>query len=367
MSKVTQKQKLGAIIYDLPRFIWSMRPTRNNSGGARPWVLMRNREERLTLDPSRRGSLCDWEWTSDLHIAKVFPQLGTRLLKRALKDWPIQLEAEPLPSQRDVEVSFIIGHRGMSRLPHLLATLKSLAAQRGANVECLVVEQSETPEIEAHLPRWVRYQHTPLPQPEMPYCRSWAFNVGARMAAGGLLVFHDNDMLVPVDYAAELLARHRDGYEVINLKRFIFYLTEGHSQRVCSTDNLSPDEATESVMQNAQGGGSLAVARDAYYAIGGFDEAFVGWGGEDNEFWERAQTRSVWPYGYLPMVHLWHAPQRDKFDQRRPTIERFEAQSAVPIESRIEKLRGRNFGSPESLSFMVEPAGAIREASEARS
>ncbi len=70
-------------------------------------------------------------------------------------------------------------------------------------------------------------------------------------------------------------------------------------------------------MQNAEAGGSIALSRDAFHAIGGYDESFVGWGGEDNEFWERAQTRRVWPYGYLPFVHLWHAPQPEKLQPSR--------------------------------------------------
>ena len=72
----------------------------------------------------------------------------------------------------------------------------------------------------------------PLPRKDMPYSRSWAFNVGAETARGHLLIFHDNDMLVPQDYGREIADRHKEGYEVINLKRFIFYLSRQHSDRL---------------------------------------------------------------------------------------------------------------------------------------
>ncbi len=99
-------------------------------------------------------------------------------------------------------------------------------------------------------------------------------------------------------------------------------------------------------MQNLEAGGSFAITGKAYFEIGGFDESFVGWGGEDNEFWERAQTLKLWPYGYLPLVHLWHEAQLGKFDQQRQTAELFERRSAIAVEERIEELRRRNFPAP---------------------
>jgi hypothetical protein len=308
---------------------------------------MRNREEQLIADECARGVLCDWRWTSDLHIAKVFPSAGRAIMKRALRDWPLRFRAEPVSSNRSVRVSFVIGHRGLERLPHLTMTLQSVAAQRDADVECVVVEQSRKPEIKKHLPAWVRYVHTSLPQTDMPYCRAWAFNVGAQVARGEVLVLHDSDILAPQSYAAEIIERYREGYEVVNLKRFIFFLAKDHSIRVSRDWSTMLDRAPESIMQNALGG-SLAVGRKAYLDIGGFDESFLGWGGEDNEFWERAQTRNVWPYGYLPFVHLWHRIQNEKYSKERCTAKLLEARSAIPVEERIAELTARQIGQPEA-------------------
>lgn len=344
------RQHLGAIAYDLPRFVRAMRLSRVNRLGAAPWVNYCNRNERLTVGPDGLGVACGWQWTSDLHIAKVFPALGLRLMKRALADWPITLQSEPELQTAPPDVSFIIGHRGQARLPHLLLTLQSLAAQRGVTFECIVVEQSIKSEIQSALPDWVRYVHTPLPQAEMPYCRSWTFNVGARAAQGNLLVLHDNDMLVPNQYAAELFARYEEGYEVINLKRFVFYLSEAHTEKVFSADAPLSALASEAVVQNLEAGGSFAIAREAYFAIGGFDESFVGWGGEDNEFWERASTRCLWPYGYLPIVHLWHPPQKEKTQSERAMAkQRYWQLAKINPDERIKKLRESSRGTDEEV------------------
>ena len=352
------KQKIGACIHDLPRFLWATRPSLFQRAGTSPWVFFRNRSEALIADPEGLGVRCDWQWTSDLHIAKVFPSLGRQLMNRALRDWPIGFRKERLAQNSAVEVTFIIGHRGMQRLPHLLLTLQSVAAQRNLSFECIVVEQSATPEVKDCLPPWVRYIHTPLPSAEMPYCRAWAFNVGARLAKGELLVLHDNDMLMPRDYASEHLARVRKGYEVVSLKRFIFFLTQRHSDRLMDGTELMLDEAPQSIMQNAEGGGSLAITREAYFAIGGFDESFVGWGGEDNEFWERAQTRRLWPYGYLPLLHLWHPAQPGKQESTRLTAILLEARSAIPAVERITDLAARDFGRAQSAPVNLDLAGS---------
>jgi hypothetical protein len=261
------------------------------------------------------------------------------LMKRALSDHPIARASEPGVSTAAPQVSFIIGHRGEDRIPHLLATLESIAGQRGTSVECLVVEQDTEARIAGRLPTWVRYIHTPPPASEMPYCRSWAFNIGAEHARGAVLVLHDNDMLVPADYSTSILQQISNGIEVVNLKRFIFYLSEQHTRRIFSGKSHLTDEAPLTIVQNLEAGGSIAITRQAYGQIGGMDESFIGWGGEDNEFWERAQTRHVWPYAYLPIVHLWHPAQPGKYDARYHTHGHYLELSKIDPEQRSQQLR----------------------------
>ena len=331
------RQKIGAAILDWPRFEVDL---------LRSWIRIRNRRDRVLQSPDGQGVACQWKWTSDLHLAKVFPPLGARLLHRAARDWPFAFADTPREAVGSVQASFVIGHRGSERVPQLVATLASIAAQRGCRCECIVVEQSPIAEIAHLLPRWVRYAHTPPPVPEMPYCRSWTLNVGARLASGSLLVFHDGDMLVPEAYAAELWRRHEEGYEVINLKRFIFYLSARHSEEIQSKRRIDFLQSPDAVVQNSEAGGSVAMDREAFLALGGYDEAFIGWGGEDNEFWERAQTRRVWPYAYLPIVHLWHRAQPRKLDPTNPNAQRHSDRSVLAAEQRIRELAARSFGDP---------------------
>jgi hypothetical protein len=324
------RQFLGAIFYDGVRFERRVRGR---------WELIHNRNETITIDQSARGVRCEWQWTSPVDYCRFVPFAGVRLLRAALRSWPITLAELPAPAQ-EPRVTFLIGHRGMARLPQLLLTLRSIAGQRDAAIECVVVEQSHRSEIRSALPSWVRYIHQPVGESD-PYNRAATFNAGALAARAGILVLHDNDMLVPERYAAELAALAALGWEAIDLKRFIFYLTEEETRRILDGQRLTLRERSEAVIQNLHGG-SVAITREGYAAIGGLDEDFVGWGGEDNDFWERAETLRATRFGYLPILHLWHAPQPEKLQANEaPAVKRYAELARVPVEERIARLKAR--------------------------
>lgn len=339
------REYLGVLLQDVPRYGLALA----RSGNA--YLSICNRDDRLEPATDGSGYRCDRLWTSDLHAPKVMPSLGTWIMRRALRDHPIRMSATPPLESGPPQVSFVIGHRGDHRLPHLLKALESIAGQCDTGIECIVVEQDVHPLLQGRLPDWVRLVHTPPPVADMPYCRSWAFNVGARLALGDLLVLHDNDVLIPADYAVRSLDRMRAGFDVINLKRFGFYLGEAHTREIFAGRAEIADIPPAGIMQNALGGGTIAIRRDAYVRIGGMDEGFVGWGGEDNEFWERAQTLRVWPYGCLPYLHLWHPAQAGKCQPENPTLARYRQLSRIDAVKRIAALRSIRSGE------LSEPTG----------
>lgn len=322
------RRRLGALAYDWPRFlrhIWG------------DWTLIRNRAEKITSNG--KGVLCHWEYGSDLHIANVYAIAARWLMRRALATFPITCRDEPHPHDAPPEVSFLIGHRGVERLPLLLATLRSLAGQRHVPIECVVVEQSKHQEIDTALPGWVRYLHTPV-DAGRDYCRAATFNSGARVARGRVLVFHDNDMLVPDCYAACVAGLGGEGWKFMDLKRFIFYLDEPDTGTVLARGAVNSGFAGR-IVQNLHGG-SVAATRSDYFEIGGFDEEYVGWGGEDLDFWDRATHHgSAYGFGFLPFVHLWHPAQRGKLEGDSPAIRRYAAMREIPPVERIERLRAQ--------------------------
>ena len=176
MRTFSAKERLGACILDGPRFL--------RAGVAREdWPNLRNRADRIEPNPAGAGVRCDWEFTRSLHFCDVYPAAGGWLLRRALQTAPIRLQAAPDQVGPDQvcwngaetkapaaipDVSFLIGHRGRERLPHLLTTLESIAAQTGVTFECVVVEQDTVSRVRTALPSWVKWTHTPAPPTETP-------------------------------------------------------------------------------------------------------------------------------------------------------------------------------------------------------
>jgi len=328
---------LGVLALDLPRYLprlWS---------GNSSYLSICNRNELLERDPRGDGHRCTWQWSSDLRAPQLLPSLGRALMRRALRDYPIGHASRPAGGAPP-QVSFVIGHRGMARLPLLLATIESIGSQTGVPVECIVVEQDVEAHLAGRLPNWVRHIHTPPPEPSLKYCRSWAFNVGVRHATSPVLVLHDNDILVPAGYAAAILRLRTQGFDVLNLKRFVFYLGNASTAQFLEGNGSLGDSFPAAIGQNLLGG-SLAITREAYDAIGGFDEAFIGWGGEDVEFWERARSRRVWEYGFLPFIHLWHEAQPEKNVSNSDTMRLYHSLALVPVKDRIAALVGRAWGT----------------------
>ena len=332
------RELAASAVVEWPRFEWNLRRG--------TWTHVRNRPERIVRDPEGRGFRCDWRWTSELRLPRSYPGTADRLYRAATAEWPIALREAPPAASAKADLAFVIPHKGSSRTGNLLMTIRSIAAQSEATVECVVVEQGEPgSQLSGRLPPWVRHVVVTAPVPRMPFNKSWLLNVGVNETRADTIVIHDNDMLVPVAYSREVLARRAAGFDVIDLKRFIFYLDEPSTRTVIETRDLGAGLHIASVVQNLTAGGTLAVSRAAYQEIGGYDESFYGWGGHDTDFWERALTRRTDPYGYLPILHLWHAASGGK--ERRdedPGTRRYRELEQVDPRDRIAALHARPAG-----------------------
>ena len=329
------REYAGVVLYDLPRVL----PRLLTRQG---WVGVCNRQDQRTWSADGRGVAVAGDWSSALHACNVFPLLGRWLMRRALADWPISFMTRQSSAGRP-RVSFLIPHRGKDREPLLRLTLASILAQQGVAVECILVEQSASRDI-GPLPAGVRYIHLPHPTDRRSWRKSWAYNVGAAAAQADILVCHDGDILVPEGYAAEICRLFDSSdWEVAHLQRFLFYLGPEATRALVANGPLSPVIPAD-VRQNWCGG-TLAIRKAAYAAIGGFDERFVDWGGEDNEFFDRCGALKQFAFGYVPFIHLWHPPQANKFGPGRDRAVAFmHDRLALPVAQRIAELRSRQPG-----------------------
>ena len=326
------RQIVGALLFDMPRTRAALRKPEG-------WVNVTNRVDIISRSSDPTGIRCLSESTSSLHVCDIFPSVGRKLFQRALQTWSFEM-AKTVRFSENPQFSFVIPHRGAERQPLLEATIRSIAALSG-EVECIVVEQDERPQLR-NLPGNVRHLHAPHPVENNSWHKSFAFNQGVKEARAEIVICHDGDIAVPSNYLDVIRTHliHRK-QEVIFPQRFLFYLKQPTTSQILKQQNLSSlfDAIPEMVKQNWTGG-TLAITKHAYWKVGGFDESFTGWTGEDREFYDRCETLDGWFFGYVPFVHFWHPPQPGRVTplMRQQALNFTKSRLAVDRAERVRQL-----------------------------
>ncbi|HVJ75794.1 MAG TPA: galactosyltransferase-related protein [Casimicrobiaceae bacterium] len=203
------------------------------------------------------------------------------------------------------------GAPGSERRANLDAVLAWLA--RTPEIEVVVVEQDTHPRLLpplAHDGARVVFAYN-----GGPFNKAWGLNVGARASAGGVLLFGDADVIVPggLGAAAALCA---DRGQLVKPYLELVDLGPDESARVRELGPAAAPGRDPAGPRNRDGigerlvlcGGWFAIRRDAFAALGGFDERFVGWGGEDDAMTIKVERARLATYELdgEPALHLWH-------------------------------------------------------------
>lgn len=330
----TIRQQLGCWFHERARTELVLRQPRLARGVGLSWLDLCNRNEKLTLDEETGTRICDWEDSSVLTVGRVFPAVSERLYAHCFSQWPIELnfdDTQATSGSPDASVMIAVG--GAERLPLLRIVLASLRAQVGVAFEIIIVEQSVRAQLEGSLPSDVVYAHAPSPEPSKGFNKSHALNVAAEHAKADVLFVHDGDYVVPKGYLAETI-RILGDRDACRPARLLFYLDRAATEHAVAHDSMIKI-GIEKVVQNNPT--PIAVTAHAYHRIGGHDESYFGWGGEDLEFLSRLRCSQRENGGTLPVVHLWHpaAPKKASGDRNRG---HHQCVMAVPPQQRIERL-----------------------------
>lgn len=301
------------------------------------WPALCNRNERLHKDEPTGAYECRWSDSSILTVGRIFPAMKSRLFTHCFSQWPFRFNYEQQsPSPESPDASILIAVGGSERLPLLQVVLASLRGQVGVGIEIIVVEQCEVSQLRGQLPTDVTHIHCPNPSPELGFNKSHALNVAANHASGDVYFVHDGDYAVPQAYVKESLRLlgSRQGCRPV---RWLFYLDQPSTASAVA-DHRIVDPGIEKVVQNNPT--PIVVTADAYHGIGGHDESYFGWGGEDLEFLSRLRLSGREQGGTLPIVHLWHpaAAKKASGDRNQSHHDRVMATSPA---ARIRQLRGQ--------------------------
>lgn len=187
--------------------------------------------------------------------------------------------------------------------------------QRHCDWEWVVVEQDSTP----------RLDDQPLPDGLKrlfvvnagPFNKAWGWNVGVRAASSDLLFFCDADLLVAppaLETAVSLCSRR---VLAVNPYQYLADLSPGESDRLLGEEDQPCFAREDASEQRGTGeqlcfcGGAFLMRRTLHQYLGGFDERYLGWGGEDDAMSLRLgrTTNEVAVVQGRTALHLWHARQ----------------------------------------------------------
>ncbi len=138
---------------------------------------------------------------------------------------------------------------------------------------------------------------------------SAARNAAARLARSPVIIFLDDDQLpAPELIASHLEAQRRCGDALI---QGTYPLAAGYDRMGAS---LVYERARARAMKTTEArpaaplmlwAGNFSVRADTYRRLGGFDESFTGWGGEDTDFGLRASALGI-PFIFEELAISYH-------------------------------------------------------------
>jgi hypothetical protein len=196
---------------------------------------------------------------------------------------------DKMVKQLKTGLSAVICHGGQERLRHLGASLTNLRQCNGVN-EIIVVDMGTSPYAEDVARRWAdKYIFV---RTDDVFERARSLNIGTALAEYDLVLWRDNDLIMPRDFperaVVEMRARNLD---YMFPHTCIHYLSAQDSQDVMrgtrSPADCAPVRVLRPIRENC---GAAGLVKKAFVlSNGGIPEDFRGWGGEDDAWWFKAQ------------------------------------------------------------------------------
>jgi hypothetical protein len=275
-------------------------------------------------DDPDTAELFEAAWQAECHS-----RLGYHLGSRYTDDGAPSVTADDLagvsPVNRpaadpDAELAVVIPFRdrnpGRGRLRNLLASLLALGDQSypRERYRLVVVESDERPRHRELIEGLV---DTYLFAPNAgTFNKSWAVNVGVVNAADAAeaVCILDADVLTDGDFIARNAERFRRRGTAGHLTfRNMFCLSETASssairQRLVQGAAMPDTETLRGFVMRRPPGATVWARTGTFQLIGGMDERFEGWGGEDNDFVYRMDINSAFDSYDDWLLHMHHPP-----------------------------------------------------------
>jgi glycosyltransferase involved in cell wall biosynthesis len=227
---------------------------------------------------------------------------------------------------------------------HLRRSLESIARQQtGRRLEIVVADdgsRDETPQVVADFARAAPYPVRFVTHEHEGFQAARCRNAGVRASSARHLLFVDGDCVLPPSHVETHLSKHRAG---LVTSGYCVRLSEKASRGVtldsvargdfvwlAAADELRKlarlhrkawwynlvGHPTKPALRSTD----FSISRADFERVNGFDEAFRGWGCEDDDLGRRLKCAGIRPVSVLDrtrVYHLWHPPVPSKTGEWR--------------------------------------------------
>jgi len=171
-------------------------------------------------------------------------------------------------------------------------------------VEIIIVEQDKSPKLPSFTFKGIKYIFT---KSEMPFNKAWAFNVGLQHSTTQTIVFGDCDLIMDPHKMIEAL-KQLDNYECVSpYSRVIDLNSNEVNMNLEQMSKINrPGRGETDIQKICLAGGIIMYRKNAIVKIGGFDQGFIGWGGEDDFQSHKSKIFLTWYEQSGTCYHLWH-------------------------------------------------------------
>jgi len=239
------------------------------------------------------------------------------------------------------DISYIIPFKAANaeRTKALFSILKRLR-NYFPEMEIMVVEQDEVSKLQLDITQNIKHIFI---QNSSHFNKSWAINIAAKNTNKKIFVFGDSDIfLEKEDYLTCFTAAEK--FEAI---------TPNKTEAINIV--LPEEEQTEFKVLNKRplytfAGGLLILTRKAFFKIGGCDERFEGWGGEDDAMSHIIYNKLSAKTFHFPFYHINHSrteadgKQQKKYEYNRALADEIKTLYGLALERYIDFLKESNLG-----------------------